>query len=125
MEKIEIEKVIKLTPIDRYKYFIKRIADKEILFTLELDDKIITSNINNKTLIPLWNATEYVKLCQVEGWENSKIKQITLEQFENEIIDLIEENDYLINIFPVGGKTGFVVDINEFVRDLNDELNNY
>ena len=37
---------------------------------------------------------------------------------------IIRENDFLINVFPTN-KTGFVVTLDEFIRDLKDELKNY
>ncbi len=40
-------------------------------------------------------------------------------------MSFIIENEYLINVFPIGNKTGFVVNINEFIKDLNDELEWY
>jgi len=35
------------------------------------------------------------------------------------------ENNYLINVFPMNNKTGFVVSLEEFERDLSEELKNY
>lgn len=126
MEKIEVEKVAKLIPIERYKYFIKRVADGEIMFTLTNGDgNIIVSQIDKKMIVPFWSSTEFVELCKITGWENLDIKEISLDYFEDKIIDWIEENNYLLNIFPVENKTGFVVDINEFARDLSDELKKY
>ncbi len=125
MEKIEIEKVIKLSPIERYKYFIKRVADREVMYTLVDNNNIVTSEIDGKEIVPFWTSQDFAGLCKVAGWEHLDIKKISLDYFEEEMIDLIEENDYLLNIFPVGEKTGFVVDINEFARDLSDELKNY
>ena len=42
-----------------------------------------------------------------------------------EIIYLISNENYLLNVFPVGLKTGFIVDLEEFIRDLKYELDKY
>ena len=109
-----------------YKYFIKKVADTEkIYIILDEANNYILSEIENNTLIPVWSNSEFALLCKTNGWENAIIKEITLEWFENNLIDYIENNNLLINVFPVYNKTGFVVDINELARDLNDELKNY
>lgn len=122
----EIETVSLLEPIERYRYFLKRVADNEKLCLLEYPNgEYATSELNGNTLIPLWSAKEFAELCTVNGWEECTVKEISLENFEDEIIDIITESSYLINIFPVFEKTGFVVDVNEFARDLSDELKKY
>ena len=48
-------------------------------------------------------------------------KNIDLDDFENELVDLIADSGYLINVFPVYDRTGFVVSLVEFSRDLSEE----
>lgn len=119
----EIEKVISLEPFERYKYFIKKVADWEVFFTM-LDDEgqYVLSELDEYKLFPVWSAKEYAELCKVSGWENYKIKELNLNDLENEIINFITQKDCLINVFPVYDKTGFPVDLQEFIRDLNEEL---
>lgn len=117
----EIEKVISLEPLKRYKYFIKKIADRELFYTL-IDNKGLyaISEIDENNLFPLWSDKEYAELCRVSGWEGYSVQEHTLEDL-NDILKL----GYLLNIFPVYDRTGFVVDSEEFTRDLNEELENY
>lgn len=122
----EVEKVSSLEPIERYKYFIKKVADNEELYTL-MDNlnNYVVSEIDNNFLFPMWSAKEFIEHCKVKGWENHKIKKITLDDLENEIFDFIASRNYLINVFPIVDKTGFIVDLDEFARDLSNELQNY
>ena len=121
----EIEKVSLLEPFDRYKYFLKKVADSELLYILEKDSSYAVSSLDNNYLFPIWSAKEFAELCKINGWEDFSISEITLEDFENEIIDVISNKNYLINVFPVLEKTGYVVSLDEFARDLSDELKNY
>jgi hypothetical protein len=73
----------------------------------------------------MWSAKEFAKNCLVDGWENHKIISLNLDDLEEEIFDLIAKEKYLLNIFPVKEKTGFIVDLDEFARDLSNELKNY
>ncbi|AQY22605.1 DUF2750 domain-containing protein [Riemerella anatipestifer] len=123
MNQKEIESVVLLEPFERYKYFIKKVADWEIFFTLLNEDgNYALSKLDNYELFPLWSAREFAELCKINGWEKYSIKELSLDDLENEIIDFIIEGSYLINVFPIYDKTGFVVNLQEFTRDLNDEL---
>lgn len=124
--KQHIEAISKLNTEERYRYAIKRIADFEVMYTLtDVRDDLVWSELEDKLLVPFWTAPEFVKRCISGGWENTQIKMITLDDFESEIIDFLAQNDCLMNIFPVDDKTGFVVDILEFSRDLAVELESY
>lgn len=122
----EIFSVSNLKPYDRYKYFIKKVADGEIFFALKNESqKFVFSTLENETLFPVWSAKEFANLCLVEDWKDYNIVKISLDDFENSIVDFLEEKSILLNVFPVSNRTGFVVNLNEFIRDLNQELENY
>lgn len=121
-----IENVVALEPIARYKYCIKKIADWEEFYTLvDSGGKYVLSELDNEKLFPIWSAEEFAELCLIDGWESLAIKKLDLDDLENEIIDFIADENSLLNVFPVYDKTGFVVTLNEFARDLNEELKNY
>ena len=50
---------------------------------------------------------------------------LSLDEFESDIVPIIENKGYLLDIFPVSNKAGFVVTLDEFIHDLNVELSNY
>lgn len=122
----ETESAIALEPIERYKHFIKRVADSEVFFTLtDGNSHYALSELEGQKLFPLWSAAEYAELCKINGWDGFLIKELDLDDLEDEIIDFIADEGCLVNVFPVYDKTGFVVSITEFARDLGDELKNY
>ncbi|MDF2553335.1 MAG: hypothetical protein K0R77_2610 [Chryseobacterium sp.] len=122
----EIETVSNLEPFERYNYFIKKIADFEILYSLKsLEGNFAISETNNKYMFPIWSHEEFAKLNLNKEWENFEICEISLEELEEGIFHFILENNYLINVFPMNNKTGFVVNLEEFKRDLSIELENY
>lgn len=122
----EISSVLRLIPLDRYKYFLKRVADTERMYTLVSgNNEYALSEVENNYLFSVWPFKEYTLLSAVGEWEDYQVKEITLEEFEDEVIDLIEQNNYLINVFSVDSKAGFVVNLMEFARDLSEELKKY
>lgn len=126
MNQKEIENVIILEPFERYQYFIKKVADWEIFFTLLNENgEYALSELENKKLFPMWSAKKYAELCKVSGWEKYIVKELNLDDLEDKIIDFIVDEDCLINVFPVSDRTGFIVSLKEFSKDLSDELKNY
>lgn len=122
----EIESICKLAPFDRYIYFIKRVADFEIMYTLVNESRhLALSEIEGKFLLPFWSAQAFAELNIEYEWQKYTVKKVTLQEFEDDYIDLIIENKYLLNIFPINNKTGFVVDVDEFARDLANEMQKY
>ena len=121
----EIENILKLNPFDHYQYFIRKIADWEIAYTLIFPDgDYAISIINDKKIFPIWCAKEFAELTKNDGWENCEVLELTFDDFEETLFDYIDENHLLINVFPTD-KTGFVVSLEEFARDLKDELEQY
>jgi hypothetical protein len=122
----EIEAVSALTPYERYKYFIKRVADTELMYSLKSPDgNWAISEVEGSKLFPLWSANEFAEQCKLSGWLGFYIEEITLETFEDELLEFVHSQGYLLNIFAVGQNTGFVVDILEFAKDLSEEMKNY
>ena len=122
----EIESVIKLEPFERYKYSLKRIADNETLYTIKRDKETIAiSDLDDEKLIPFWSAKQFAELNITDEWNEFYVEEISLDDFENEMVDFINENNFLMNIFPINNKTGFVVSLDEFIRDLNIELERF
>lgn len=126
LNKKGIEKISNLEPIKRYKYFIKKIADlEEIWILINKNQDLAISNVENNTLIPLWSASEFVDSCLNGIWGNYLPLKLTLDNFGDNIVPLIKEKNYLIDVFPVKNKSGFIVSLEEFIIDLNEELTKY
>lgn len=122
----EIENVQKLEPFNRYQYFIKKIADFEMLWTIiDENDDYAVSEVDGFHLISFWTAEEFISSNLDEGWRNCKPIRLTLEDLQEEVFDIISSENFLINVFPVNGRSGFVVNLDEFKRDLDEELENY
>lgn len=122
----EKEAVSSLSPFERYKYFIKRVADIELMYSLKSPEgNWAISEVETSKLFPLWSAKEFAEQCLTSGWAGFGVEEIDMDVFEDELLDFIHSQGYLLNVFPVGASTGFVVDIVEFAKDLSEEMKNY
>jgi hypothetical protein len=112
--------------LKRYNYFIKRVADHEYLATLmDSSGQSIVHRVDEYILLPIWPAEEYVKVFNHENYEDSHVITISLTNFIDEWCPQIKEKKMLLDGFPVSERSGFVVTIDEFLRDLEDELVRY
>jgi hypothetical protein len=122
----EIEAVSQLEAFQRYQYFIKRVADSEKMYSLfDKNGNFALAEVEDHTVFSVWSAPEFALINAVGEWNSFSVKEIPLEEFEDNLIDKIEENKWLINVFSIKEKSGFVVDINEFAKDMSDEMQKY
>ena len=124
--KKEIEATSKLQAVARYQYFMTRVAGTEKMYSLvdEGGDWAICC-MGERTLFSVWSAPEYAEACAQSEWKGFAVKEITIEDLENDIVDEIDVYGHLINVFSVKDRSGFIVDYNEFARDLIDELRKF
>lgn len=122
----EITNVSKLTAFDRYEYFLKRAVDFEELWMLKSSDhEFVLSDIEDQTLITFWSNEEYVKQCLIDDWRDYYPIKYSMDEFYDLIVPIIKKHNYLVEIFPIPNKTGFIVDLDEFLRDIQEEDTNY
>ena len=123
----EIKALTTCPPDVRYQYTIKRIADTETMWTLGIDNQTFAiQKIKEDCLLPIWSSKEFAILFGSTFMKEYSCIPISLDNFEDNIIDIICENGYLLNIFPTQiEKIGKVVGINRFSEDLSEVLSEY
>lgn len=126
MRKQEFENLLSLKPVARYNHFITKVADFEEFFVLKNEKgDIAKSQIDEMIVIHFWSATEFAELFVNDEWENYVVSSVSLDEFRNNLAEFIHLRGYLIDVFPVSNRSGFVVSLDEFVRDLEEELEKY
>ena len=123
----EIETLMSCNPDVRYQYTIKRIADTETLWTLGVDNQTFAIQKSGEDyLLPIWSSKEFAIIFGSTFMKEYNCFPISLDNFEENIIDIICENGYLLNVFPTKTEEiGKVVGINVFSKDLSAALSEY
>ena len=129
VSKQEIEAVIKLSPEKRYKYFIKRICDWELIWTLYEDHSIILNEGKNgelyMILFPFIDFASYY-VTKTKEMSGSLCKSFELEEFLNTTLGKLQlHNINKALIFPVPNGFGLNVSVSKLIEDINKELENY
>lgn len=123
----EIKALMSCNPDVRYQYTIKRIADTETLWTLGVDNQTFAIQKSGEDyLLPIWSSKEFAIIFGSTFMKEYNCFPISLDNFEESIIDIICENGYLLNVFPTQTEEiGKVVGINSFSEDLSAALSEY
>lgn len=118
----EIESVIALSAFERYQYLLKHAAEAEEFYSLKKGDEWALADLEENVLFSLWPAEAFAAREANGAWDGYVATAISLEEFENKLLPIITKAGCLFNMFSVDGKFGFVVDQEEFLRDLGEEL---
>lgn len=83
------------------------------------------AEVDNSWVFSVWSAGELAALNLTGRWKDCTISEIDLQTLNCDILPMLSKRGYLLNVFSLNGKSGFVVTIAEFVRDLRKELRKY
>lgn len=113
-------------PSDRYKHFLQTIIRNNELWTLiDNEGNFALFEANNTILFSLWPDETSIESNLTPDWTDYIPFKIDFNTLEETVLPMIRQNNYLINIYPVEGRIGHVVSLNDLVRDLNKEIENY
>jgi hypothetical protein len=122
----EIEEILKLDAEKRFSYTIKRIADFETVWAI--GDEKGFANYGDDTgniAFAIWPFEAYAALCCKGEFANCKPEAIELNLFQEEYLPDFKNRKEKLAIFPLPTDKGIVMDIDEFEKRLNAELENY
>lgn len=127
--KQEFDAIIKLSPEERYAYFIKRICDWEQIWTLYSDDNLVLNEDKKGKLevflFPYETFASYYA-HGTKGMEDAVGKCFHLDEFMGEVMKKLLSHDVnMALVFPVANGYGLKVTMKKLINDINEELGNY
>ena len=115
-----VKDIERLLPEKRYAIAILEILKNQEIFVLEKEEgAYAVSELDGTKMISMWPAEVYASNNISFNWADFHTKRIALLNLEP-ILDFIEDQKWSIDMFPVGGKTGEVVTVEELISDLNN-----
>ena len=110
----------RLLPEKRYGISILEILKNQEVYVLEKEEgAYAVSELEGKKMISMWPGEIYAANNISFNWADFHTKRIALLDLEP-ILDFIEDQKWNIDMFPVGGKTGEIVTVEELITDLNN-----
>ena len=117
--------VLALPGPKRYEHFIKVVCDWQKLWGLYKDGWALAATDNGQGVFPIWPAKEYAEICAIDEWAGYEPKSFSLEDFLDELLPNLKDDNMLPGIFYTPGNKGVTPEIDALVSDLKIELQNY
>jgi len=121
----QIAAVLALPGNERYKHFIKRVADSELAWGLFDEGWALAATDDGARVFPLWPAEEYAKLCAVGEWGGYAPRSFSVEELLEDLLPMLQEDGVLPGIFYTPDDKGVTPAVELLRQDLAAELQNY
>ncbi|OWR32506.1 hypothetical protein CDO73_02570 [Saccharibacillus sp. O23] len=124
MDTRELEAMVSRPADVRYKYFVKRVVDEEIVWGLFEDGWMTTQDEKGNRLVPFWPKKEFAKHCAINDWQNGTPKSIDLYEFIETFLPDMYQKGYKASIF-YNNEDSIVIKMERLLADLETELEKY
>jgi len=102
----KIENVLRLDASSRCDYFVRKVADFEIVWGL-FNTGWPTASTGATTAVPFWPEEEFAALCATAEWQGFHPKAIALEEFLTRWFPGMEKDQRICLVFPTRRKIHF------------------
>lgn len=111
--------ISKELPIKRLSFTIEHLLKADEIYVLEESkNSFALSEFEGNKLLSFWPTEEIAKNNAKGNWENFTTRKINISEMEV-ILDVIEDNKWMMDVFPTDSKTGAILTVDEFVENLN------
>jgi hypothetical protein len=121
----QIKSVIALPAAERYRHFIKVIADWQEVWGLYKDGWALAEAEDGVQVFPLWPAREYAQLCADKEWSGYEPRPFTVDELLHQLLPRLKKAGVLPGIFYTPQDRGVTISVDEFANDLHQELRKY
>ena len=121
----QMEAVLALPGVKRFRHFIKVIADREEVWGLYKDGWTLAAADNGTVALVLWPAKEYAEVCATNEWKGYEPRSIDLSDFMNVLLPKLKTDKVLPGVFFTPSNKGMTPSVEELRSALEAELQNY
>lgn len=122
----QAESVLALSGPDRYRYFIKVVADWEEVWGLYHEvGWALAATDTDECVFPIWPARKYAELCAQGVWSGYSAASFTLSDFMEELLPNLRNDNVLPGIFYTPTNKGVTPPVERVLLDLYEELQRY
>lgn len=121
----EFESVMKLAAPARYEYTIKRIADRQEVWSLWKDGWVLLGADDGRELVPVWPHARFGAAYAIGDWADREPRAIELSAWTERWIPGMTRDRRAVAVFPTqtaGESRGVVVEPEQMLQDLRREL---
>ncbi|KFG94264.1 hypothetical protein GQ56_0126975 [Burkholderia paludis] len=120
----KIESVLRLDARARFDYFIRRIADSEVVWGL-FDTGWATASADGRIAIPVWPEQDFAAICADAQWACFHPEAIPLDAFLTRWLPGMAKDRRLCSVFPVPAGRGHLVSPPDLLASIRSESSQY
>ena len=120
----QVDAVLRLDGPERYRHFIKQVADRDEVWGLYDDGWAMAGTDSGEQVLPFWPAPEYATACAAGAWDGYTPRRLTLDEFFD-LLDNLEDDGVLPGVFATPGDKGVTPSHEQLRADLDAELEQY
>ncbi len=122
----EIRSVLALVGANRYRYWVKKVADQQQTWSLCRDGGwALAGDDSGRELIPVWPHEAFASLCAIGMWAGYQPKAIAVDAWLDRWIPGMVNDGRLVAVFPTTQEKGVAVEPRNVESDLREELLQY
>ncbi len=119
----QFQAVSALASHQRYRHFIGRVSDWQLVWGLRNEGGWVTaSDSNGNPVAPFWPHPDYAIACAVGEWAGNSPASIDVHHFLSRWLPGMEKDGMLAAVFPTPAMQGLVVSPRQLQRDIEEEL---
>jgi hypothetical protein len=117
---------MELPAAKRYEYFVKKVADRQELWSLKASDGwVMASDQTNKEVFPIWPHSRFAEACAKDNWHGCTPQSIALKDWLAKWIPGLSRDQRAVAVFPTTANRGVVVSPEKLRADLIAECEKY
>lgn len=121
----EINSVLNLSNLERFKHFVKRSCDWEEIWTLKGESGWVTSESEGRKCLVVWPNLAYAELFIKGDWENAKPELIELNNFIENWVPGMVQDGICLGVFPNLELDAIVISADRILPEIKQELKSY
>ncbi|HVW50489.1 MAG TPA: DUF2750 domain-containing protein [Trinickia sp.] len=120
----KIENVLRLDEQSRCDYFVRKVADFEVVWGL-FDTGWATASAGATTAVPFWPEEEFAALCATAEWQRFHPKSIALDDFLGRWLPGMEKDHRVCVVFSTPTDRGSLLHPRDLDKLIRQELEQY
>jgi len=118
----QLQAVVMLPGPQRYEYFIKRVVDTGVVWSLYRNGWALATKEDGTMVFPLWPDSEFAAICADYEWTGYAPQSFGLTELVDELLPQLAEDGVVTGVFHTPGARDVMPTANLLRKDLQDEL---
>ena len=119
----EIDAISALPHAARYSYFVKKVADWKVVWTLESPDGfVLLGSKDGSERVPVWPHSEFAKRVAVDKWNDAKATGIPLHAWLDRWTLGLTRDNRLVAVLPNSSLDATSIEAHKLAADIREEL---